>query len=217
VELIEASILAKGQQTWMDAVTSKYRARFRLMHSKPSPRRDEILQLFEVVVDEHLKDRMLRYLLANQEISELEVANSSHGRIVGLMRAKGVIMRCIADSDCFLVHATGEHGAPVRWEVLGTKQSLRRLMARLKRKGIRYSIASISALKRPRVLTTRQEWLLRSAFERGYFDYPKRIHIRSLAKLLGVSAPTLHESLKKTQRRLIEEHFGDRSLLLAIA
>lgn len=218
MELIEATILAKGHQKWIDAITSRYRAKFRLFHSKPSRRRDEVLQLFEITVDQGSKEKMLAHLLNSREISELEVTDSSHGRVFGLIRSKGVIMRCIAESDCFLLSATGEYGAPIEWKVLGTKHSLGRLMTRLKSRKIGYEVADISVVRRKKVLTTRQEWLLRSAFEQGYFDYPKRVRIRSLARLLGVTAPTLHESLRKTQRRLIEEHFeGDRSLLLAAA
>jgi predicted DNA binding protein len=216
MELIEATILARGHQKWIDAITSCFKAKFRLLHSKPSRRRDEVLQLFEITVDHELKDTMLRRLRSSLEISELEVTDSSHGRVFGLVRTKGVIMRCIADSDCFLISASGEYGTPIEWKVLGTKRSLRRLMTLLKNKKIRYEVADISVVRRRKILTTRQEWLLRSAFERGYFDYPKKVRIRSLASLLGVTAPTLHESLRKTQRRLIAEHFeGATSLPLA--
>ncbi len=216
MELIEATILARGRQKWIDAVTSRYRAKFRLFHSKPSKRRDEVLQLFEITVDQGLKEKMLRYLAGSREVSELEVTESSHGRVFGLVRSKGTIMRCIAESDCFLISASGEYGTPIEWRVLGTKRSLRRLMTKLKSKKIGYEVTDIAVARRKKVLTTRQEWLLRSAFEQGYFDYPKRVRIRALATALGVTAPTLHESLRKTQRRLIEEHFeGDRSLLLA--
>ena len=216
MELIEATILARGHQKWIDAITSRYKAKFRLLHSKPSRRRDEVLQLFEITVDQQLKDKMLRHLMNSREISELEVTDSSHGRVFGLVRAKGVIMRCITDSDCFLTSASGEYGAPIEWKVLGTKRSLRKLMTLLKSRKIGYEVTDISVVRRRKVLTTRQEWLLRSAFERGYFDYPKKVRIRSLASQLGVTAPTLHESLRKTQRRLIEEHFeGDKALLLA--
>lgn len=216
MELIEATILAKGHQKWIDSITSRYRAKFKLLHSKPSRGKDEVLQLFEITVDQSLKERMLKHLRQSREISELEVTDSSHGRLFGLIRSKGVIMRCIAESDCFLLSASGEYGIPIEWRVLGTKRSLRKLMTKLKDRRISYEIADISVIRRKKVLTTRQEWLLRSAFEKGYFDYPKKVRIRALAGLLGVTAPTLHESLRKTQRRLIEEHFeGDKSLTLA--
>ena len=208
MKLIEATILAKGHQRWIAMVTSRYHARLRLLYSKPAHGGEEVLQLFEIEVTPRLKERMVRYLQNNSEISELEITNSSRGRLLGLVRAKGVIMQLIADSDCFLVRASGEYGAPVRWEILGTRRSIRNLEARLRSRGIRHSVADTSEIRRQTALTARQEWLLRASFEKGYFDYPKRIRIRTLASLLGVAAPTLHESLRKSQRRLIEEHLG---------
>lgn len=208
MKLVEAALLAKGHQRWIATVTSRYRARLRLLYSKPTRGREEVLQIFEIEVEPRLKERLTRYLQNNSEISELEITNSSRGRLIGLIRAKGVIMRLIADSDCFLVRASGEYGAPIRWEVLGTPRSIRSLEARLRGRGIRHSVVDMSEMRKRVALTARQDWLLRSAFERGYFDTPKRVRIRALAGLVGVSPPTLHESLRRSQRRLVEEHIG---------
>jgi predicted DNA binding protein len=208
LKLLEAMILAKGHQKWIETVTSRYHVRLRLLYAKPSRGREEMLQIFEMEIDPKMKDRIVRYLQNNSEISELEITNSSKGRLLGLIRAKGVIMRLIADSDCFLVRASGEDGSPIRWELLGTRRSLQRLLIRLRRRGIGYSVAGSSEVKRQTALTPRQEWFLRSALESGYFDSPKKVRIRALAASLGVSAPTLHESLRKSQRSLIVEHVG---------
>ncbi|MDG7003551.1 MAG: helix-turn-helix domain-containing protein, partial [Nitrososphaerota archaeon] len=89
----------------------------------------------------------------------------------------------------------------------GTKHSLRELMARLRRLRVDFRVSDISEVKRTRALTTRQEWLIRSAYENGYFDYPKRIRIGPLARMMDVAPPTLYESLRKTQKKLLEEHF----------
>jgi len=208
LKLLEATIVARGHQKWIEAVTSRYHARLKLLYSKPSRGREEVLQIFEVDVDPTLKDRMVKYLQNNSEISELEVSSSSRGKLLGLIRAKGVIMRLIADSDCFLVRASGEYGSSIRWEILGTRRALQRLLSRLGRRGIGYSVARTFDVRRQTALTPRQEWLLRSALEMGYFDSPKKVRLRALAASLGVSAPTLHESLRRSQRRLIEEHVG---------
>ncbi len=180
----------------------------RLLQSKRSQRRDEVLQIFEITVDRKLKDRLIRYLQNDPGISELVITNSSHGRLVGMIRAKGVIMRCIADSDCFLIEASNDPGEKIAWKVLGTDRSVRDLLSKLRKKGVDFEISEISEVKRKQMLTARQEWLLRSAYEKGYFDYPKKIRIGSLARMLQVSPPTLYESLRKTQKKLYDEHFG---------
>ena len=171
------------------------------------------MQLIEVIVDQKSKRELLEEIRADPEVSELAITNSSQGRLVGLIRAKGLIMRCIADSDCFLVSASNETGTEIEWRVLGTKKSLKGLLERFARRSVDYRIGTISEVKPRRGLTPRREWLLQAAFERGYFDYPKGIRIRALAKQLGVSGPTLFESLRKTERKILESHFEGSQLV----
>ena len=39
--------------------------------------------------------------------------------------------------------------------------------------------------------------------EKGYFDYPKKMDINSLANLLGISKPTLSEILRRGQKKIL--------------
>lgn len=206
--MVEATILARGHQNWIEMITERYRASLRLLQSKPSRKRDEVLQLFEIIVDRKMKDELLGYLHDDPEISDLKITNSSHGRLTGVVRARGVISRCIADSDCFLLYASNESDPVITWRVLGTERSFRGLLARLENRGIKYTIGDMSLVSNIGRVTARQEWILHQAFEKGYYDSPKRIHIRALAKLLEMSHPALHESLRKTQRKILEEHLG---------
>ena len=50
---------------------------------------------------------------------------------------------------------------------------------------------------------------LQIAFERGYFDYPKRISLRDLAAMFDISISTLSEMLRKGQRKIMEEYFEE--------
>lgn len=206
MRLVDATILAEGRQNWISAVTERYLARLGLLQSKPSHEPDEVLQLFEMVVDDKHRDQLVGYLRSDPEVSEFHITNSSRGRLTGLIRARGVISRCIADSDCFLLYASNESGAMIAWRVLGAERSFKRLLDRLEKKGIEYSIGGLSIVSSRSRVTARQEEVLRVAFDEGYFDDPKRVTIRELARLLGVSPPTVHESLRRTQRKILGEH-----------
>jgi len=63
------------------------------------------------------------------------------------------------------------------------------------------------------LLTTRQEQLLTIAFERGYFDFPKKIGLEELASLVGIRASTLAEILRRGQRKILGEYLARRLLL----
>ncbi|HPT73414.1 MAG TPA: helix-turn-helix domain-containing protein, partial [Methanomassiliicoccaceae archaeon] len=58
-------------------------------------------------------------------------------------------------------------------------------------------------------LTMRQEQITRMAFERGYFDHPRRIGLKELADQFGISISTLSEILRKGQRRIMQRYFEE--------
>lgn len=54
-------------------------------------------------------------------------------------------------------------------------------------------------------LTDRQYEALRTAYERGYFDIPRRTSLKELAIELDISQSSLSERLRRAQTQLIEE------------
>ena len=44
------------------------------------------------------------------------------------------------------------------------------------------------------------------AYQRGYFDYPKKVGIRELADLFKISPSTLSESLRRGQRKIMQRY-----------
>jgi hypothetical protein len=54
-------------------------------------------------------------------------------------------------------------------------------------------------------LTDHQQEALRIAYERGYFDIPRRTTLEAVAAELGISATSVSERLRRAQTRLIEE------------
>jgi hypothetical protein len=54
-------------------------------------------------------------------------------------------------------------------------------------------------------LTDRQREALRIAYERGYFDIPRRASLEAVAAELGISASSVSERLRRAQTQLIQE------------
>lgn len=57
-------------------------------------------------------------------------------------------------------------------------------------------------------LTPRQEEVLRTALEMGYFDYPKRANAGEVAEELGIGLSTFSEHLAAAQSKLLEDVFS---------
>lgn len=54
-------------------------------------------------------------------------------------------------------------------------------------------------------LTDRQREALRTAYERGYFDIPRRVPLEEVAGELDISSSSVSERLRRAQTQLIEE------------
>ena len=57
-------------------------------------------------------------------------------------------------------------------------------------------------------LSKRQFEVLLFAYKSGYFDNPRRITLRELAQILGLSPSTVKEHLRKAERKILEELIG---------
>ena len=58
-------------------------------------------------------------------------------------------------------------------------------------------------------LTDKQLTAVEAAYFAGYFDWPRGSTAEELASSMGVAAPTLHQHLRKGQRKLLSAYFGE--------
>lgn len=58
-------------------------------------------------------------------------------------------------------------------------------------------------------LTDRQEWLLREAIERGYYDSPRRIALVELADDVGIAKSTCSETLHRAEGQVLKQFMED--------
>ncbi len=62
------------------------------------------------------------------------------------------------------------------------------------------------------VLTEKQENVLWLALKMGYFDYPRKINTKELAKMLGIVPSTFSEITRSGMRKLLEKHFESKTI-----
>ncbi len=110
-------------------------------------------------------------------------------------------------AKAFLVFPVDIHRDRMKWllitdhvrTVAGISKQLERYQCAMK-------IKRVVALKERGVLTEWQEQILRRAFLRGYFDYPRRTDTVGLAMELDISVSTFSEVMRPAQRRLVSEY-----------
>jgi predicted DNA binding protein len=100
-----------------------------------------------------------------------------------------------------------------QWTVLRSDRTVQALVKTLETKKTSFEVKMKQKLEDTDLLTTRQEQILSIAFERGYFDFPKKQGLEQLAADTGIRASTLAEIIRRGQKKILGEYLSRRSLL----
>ena len=179
------------------------------------PDGEGVQELFEVTSAADLSEKIVDYLHQDSYVYEIDIVKAEQGRVVGSLKThKCTACKTFAEADCFLVSATSKLDGKLEWTVLGNDTMVKSLMQELENQKVAGQVVKISKIKDDEELTARQENILQIALEKGYFEFPKKITLRQLAKALDVSPATLTEILRRGQKRVLQEHFKGRPSVL---
>ncbi|MDJ0275174.1 MAG: helix-turn-helix domain-containing protein [Nitrososphaerota archaeon] len=79
-------------------------------------------------------------------------------------------------------------------------------------RGYRIEVQRVEQLNADRLvpsLTKKQEQLLSAALELGFYEVPKKIGVRELAEMFGISPRAVSEMLRRAHKRLVESYLGN--------
>ena len=212
----EVTLLVKPPHTWIQKIVSKYPATVRLLDCRSVEGTGGVHELFEISIDTKHIESLLNDLRKDPYVYQVDAIETKKGLVMGSLKThKCTACRSFATSECFLVSAKSNPEGLVEWKVLSSGSGLKKLLDNLEKGGVKAEIRSITELKDENALTERQEEILQIALEKGYFEYPKKMDIAELAKLLGISKTTLSEILRRGQKKILAEHFRGRLSILS--
>ncbi|GBC70208.1 hypothetical protein HRbin01_01918 [archaeon HR01] len=164
------------------------------------------IQFFRISADNKAGE-VESFLKKEKSFRELRTVMSSDGLIYGTAVVKCSRACGIEEAgSCILRGVSTGAGGEVVWSLIGPGTALRRFMQRLSERGIMYETVELSVVKPNGGLTSRQEMIIKAALELGFFDYPKKIHVKELAQLFGITPATFTETLRKALKRIVKEH-----------
>ena len=172
-------------------------------------------ELFEVRSAPELTKKIVDYLRQDSYVYDVDIVKGDRGRVIGSLKThKCTACKTFAGANCFLVSATSKPDGKLEWIVLGSDTMVKSLMQGLEKQNVNGDVVRIYKLQEEGELTARQEEILQIALEKGYFEFPKKITLRQLAKVLDVSPATLTEILRRGQKKILQEHFKGRPSVL---
>lgn len=116
----------------------------------------------------------------------------------------------ISESGCFLLSAIPQNDNVIDWRILAPNRVImKRFLSRMKAEG--YGVEKISSyqVEVESTLTGKQEEHVHLAYNKGYYDVPRRISLEELAEEAGCSKSTLSVSLRDAERRLVARYVMD--------
>jgi len=203
--VIEATIQIRIEN-WVDIIRSKYDVRIKIMDVYSSE--NGVGNLVEIYGSEEDLERIPEELKKLKYVIEFDLQKTKKGTLSGSVIVSHCrICEAISEGEIFLIGAETKDDGSFVWKVLSSnKKNISKVIENLN-KVQEAKLLSISHLSPTDVLTSRQEEILRIALERGYFDHPRRVTLKELAKMLGVSPSTLSEIIKRGEKRILERYF----------
>lgn len=211
--MLEAVIQCPQPHGWIDQAVERYSASVEILDSKMSSK-GTMRHLFDVQVKPAMAQELIATIRKDKDVLDLEVIRSGSGHVYGVATsARCTVCREVAKSNCFLASVSVESKGRARWTVLGGGSFLGELAGALERRRIPFEVKLKKNLEDKELVTARQEQILAFAFEKGYFDFPKKVGLSELARLTGVRTSTLGEILRRGQKKILGEYLARRSLL----
>jgi predicted DNA binding protein len=209
--MIEASITVEMPNNWVKDLESKFPAPINFIECMPYGESGG-KSLVEIKGDPLNADEIIEEIRSHPSICKADISNFGEGRLSGsIVTNSCAACKALTGTECFLTRARSCPDDKVEWTITsGGNNSLGNLIDRLTEVGCTVQVNSITRIAGQNVVTKRQEEILRFAMAQGYYNYPRRITIKELARKLDISPSTLGEILQRGERNIVEAFFDHR-------
>ncbi|MCJ2532766.1 MAG: helix-turn-helix domain-containing protein [Candidatus Thermoplasmatota archaeon] len=206
--MMEAIISLREPENWISDISARYPATIRVIDRMPYAEKG-VKDLVEISASEDVMKEILEAIPKNPLVAEVDTTVTERGKVISAVTTtRCEICRILMDSGVFLISAQSKDGGRVEWTlIVSEKEVLKDIFDHLKKKSVEAELIKLTKIDDRESLTERQDKITKVAFERGYFDYPKRISLRELARMFDVSPSTLSEILRKGQRKIVLDYF----------
>ena len=209
--MMEVVLRISMPQTWISEVSKETSAKIKLLECIPDKDLGGRL-LFEIETESENISDLLKKINAYQQICKLDISPYKKGGYLGAIVTNNCITcQALTKSKCFLTYARNLKDAKIEWHIItGDEKSLSKLIKALERNKCTVELISKTLLTKKNILTSRQDEIIKIAFEKGYYEYPKKISLRELSKILKISFSTLNEILHRGERKIIKDYYSKK-------
>ncbi len=202
--MIEAKLEIRMPETCaVAALRTSKAARVKLLDTAPHEM-EGVKSLLQIESDACL-DEVLSSI-SNRNVDEISKISDSNTKAAITVR-RCIPARSIIEAGCFIKSAKHIEGG-VEWDIIARRSSLIKLTEILEKNNYSFKIKRIGGLDlHKEIITNREMELLKYAVYQGYFDTPKNIGIRGVAKQFGISISTTSDMLRRGLKKILIDYF----------
>lgn len=143
-----------------------------------------------------------------QDSGEYSVSKIGSRQYISMVVNNRCRLACIiAESGCFLTSSVPAGDYRSEWTIVGpTSGHIHMLMNRLRDLGYNVEFLSSHSYTTETMLTPKQEDIIRYAYDRGYYDIPKKIKVDDIAKGVGCNKSTANVMLRTAENKIIASY-----------
>jgi predicted DNA binding protein len=195
---------------WIRKAVKTHSARIKIRDIRIS--QEGVKDLVEIFSPEGKIEGLSAALYQNDLLEEEHLTITDDYHATAIVDAKECpICNTMHKWDLFLTEASSDADGNVIMQLLvPDEQTTSGFLQRLEADGIKFELIKKRNLSKKGDITARQEYVVKTALDLGFFDYPKKINLEGLSKKLNVSYVTLAEILRRAEKNIISSYFKKR-------
>ena len=206
--MMEATLIIKLPECWISSITEEGFTTKVLELMPDNVEGGRGLVLLSPPMQRSIEE-IKEALKKDPSVKDVEIAKVAQNLyLASVILKRCLLCRAILGNDIFLREGRGIGLGVLEWDLLAVKEgSLLKLIQTLQNFGCEVKIKRVKGVESRESLTQKQLEVLRYAYFRGYFDFPKRIKISDIAKKFDLSISTVSEILRRGQNKILDEYF----------
>ncbi len=212
--MIKATLLIRPLDSWAVDISNRLRTAIRVVDCNID-QNGEVSGLVEFSLDNASKGSIVEGLAKHPDVGDVHFFEEMGGAILASLKVKKwIVLTSMYRLNCYIQGAQTRKDGAIEWRLMVVDEvMLRKVVQDLEKEGCKVKLVRKSKVNEAKLLTGRQEVVIEKALEMGYFDYPRRVTGRELARRLNITQSTLYETLQDSQRKILEVYMLRRRLV----
>jgi predicted DNA binding protein len=209
--LLEAVLSVEGLHCWASDTAIDLSTTINVLDYRRNGRGHVVHNWVEVLTDDKDANAMTRAFSRHNDVLDARISKLKTG-MLGVVKTR----KCPASSimeglKCIVKqHEVNADGSSRLTVIAADSGTLKKVIERMEKMGYVVKVLMTSS-RIESVLTVKQKRIVKLAFEHGYFDFPRQIRQRDLAKLSGISSSSLSEILRRAEKSAVKAYLTHSS------